>query len=253
MIDTKTGRECDELHRTIWAIADERQGVSDEWNPQKYELRDLNDIERGNRKGIYKRGLLTDKQSYSRMCDYMQKVNFCIQDLNTEMQNLNNLDRKSVVYIIALVDWISEAVRSIRELYEDKAIAGFSYEKEEELKKAKKYLCALRSFAVAHPLTTDRHSDYDMDGKMICVDIITTIPKITILPNKYYAWLDYDGYHRQEKRDSDFYLYGYSEEINNMKFAVYIGCSLIDIYHVAELYIEKLYALDKHLSKQKCR
>ena len=217
------------------------------------ELNNLNNIRRLEKRGIYKRVLLHSKEDYSKMCDYMQKINYCIQDLNSELPNKADLNNKSIVYIITLVTWISEAMYGMRQLYRKDIIKGFSYEKEEELKKGYEYIRALRSFVVAHPLTTTDHSNYGMDGSLICVDIRTSIPTVLFWDDKYFSYLDHDGYHKGKKIDSDFYLYGYSKEIENMEFAVYIGCSMSDIYHVAELYIDKLYALDKYLSKQKGR
>lgn len=217
------------------------------------ELNNLNEIRRLEKRGIYKRCLLKSKEDYSKMCDYMQKINYCIQDLNSELPDMAELSNKSIVYIITLVTWISEAMYGMRQLYRKDIIKGFSYEKEEELKKGYEYIRALRSFVVAHPLTTTDHSNYGMDGSLICVDIRTSIPTVLFWDDKYFSYLDHDGYHKGKKIDSDFYLYGYSKEIENMEFAVYIGCSMSDIYHVAELYIDKLYALDKYLSKQKGR
>ena len=50
---------------------------------------------------------------------------------------------------------------------------------------------------------------------------------------------------------SDFYLYAYSRRIEHKVTSVYIGCKIQDIYNVAELYIDKLYALDKYLVSKK--
>ena len=38
MIDTKKEQERDELHRTIWAIADEQRGAVDDWDFKNYVL-----------------------------------------------------------------------------------------------------------------------------------------------------------------------------------------------------------------------
>lgn len=217
------------------------------------ELNNLNEIRRLEKRGIYKRCLLKSKEDYSKMCDYMQKINYCIQDLNSELPNIAELSNKSIIYIITLVTWISEAMYGIRQLYRNDILEGFSYEKEDELKKGYEYIRALRSFVVAHPLTTTDHSAYGMDGSLICVDIRFSLPTSPFLDEKYFSYLDYEGYHKGKKLDFDFYLYGYSKEIVNMEFSVYIGCSMSDIYHVAELYIDKLYALDKYLAKQKGR
>lgn len=217
------------------------------------ELNNLNSIRRIEKRGIYKRSLLKNNQEYSKMCDYMQKFNYCIQDLNSELLDASNLDNKSIVYIITLVTWISEAMYGIRQSYHDDIIKGFKYQKEDELKKGYNYLRALRAFVVAHPLTTTDHAFFGMDGNLICVDIRLSSPHLELVQDKFFGYLDYNGYHKGKRTDTDFYLYGYSKEIKNMKYSVYIGCSISDIYHVAELYIEKLYALDKYLSKQKGR
>ena len=218
------------------------------------ELNNLNKIRRLEKRGIYKRCLLKNKEDYSKMCDYMQKINYCIQDLNSELHDISKLSNKSIVYIITLVTWISEAMYSIRQLYRKEIIDGFEYEKEAELKQGYEYLRALRSFVVAHPLTTKEHGNYGMDGSLICVDIrLSTEFHSLLTEDRFWGYLDYNGYHKGKKLDADFYLYGYSKEIENMEFSVYIGCSMSDIYHVAELYIDKLYALDKYLAKQKGR
>lgn len=215
------------------------------------ELKNLNEIRRVEKRGIYKRSLLKSPKDYSKMCDYMQKINYCIQDLNAELHDIDSLNNKSIVYIITLTTWISEAMYGVRQLYQKSIINGFTYSREDELKKGYEYLRALRSFVVAHPLTTTDHSTYGMDGKLICVDIRLSTPHLSLLDDKYFSYLDYDGYHKGKQLDADFYLYGYSKEIENMTYSVYIGCSMSDIYHVAELYIDKLYTLDKYLSKQK--
>ena len=217
------------------------------------ELNNLNSIGRTKKRGIYKRCLLKVQHDYSKMCDYMQKINYCIQDLNSELLEISNLNDKSIVYIITLVTWISEAMHNIQQLYPNDIIKGFIFDKEDELKKGFTYLRALRAFVVAHPLTTTEHPFYGMDGKLICIDIRVSTPYLALVQDKYFFYLDYDGYHKGKHTNSDFYLYGYSKEIENMKYAIYIGCSMSDVYHIAELYIEKLYALDKYLSKQKGR
>ena len=48
------------------------------------ELKNLNEIG----KGIDKQWVWGNKDSYYRSCDYLQKINYCIQDLNREFHNL---------------------------------------------------------------------------------------------------------------------------------------------------------------------
>lgn len=215
------------------------------------ELHDLNEIGRVERRGIYKHYVYKSNMHHFQACDYMQKINYCIQDLNNEIPTLYDLSNKNVVYIITLVTWISEAVNALLELYKEPYLENFCYSFENELKKADKYLKAIRSFVVAHPLKTDRHSKYGMNGKLICVDIKAPGRYLSLIPEKDIWHLDYDALHESTKKEADFYLYAFSTKIEKKDISVHIGCCFKDIYHIAELYIEKLYALDKHLKKQK--
>ena len=86
------------------------------------ELKNLNEIRRVEKRGIYKRSLLKSPKDYSKMCDYMQKINYCIQDLNAELHDIDSLNNKSIVYIITLTTWISEAMYGVRQLYQKSII-----------------------------------------------------------------------------------------------------------------------------------
>ena len=64
--------------------------------------------------------------------------------------------------------------------------------------------------------------------------------------------LDFDGLKGEAKeKEADFVLYVYSQKTDGMQFFKYIGVDFQDLYHVAELQIEKLYDLDKYLGKLK--
>jgi hypothetical protein len=217
------------------------------------ELRDLNDIQRVTRRGIYKVRLVRSNPDYLKICDYMQKINYCIQDLNSERENLQHPTVKSIVYATVLVDWLHEAVEAIEVLYPKGIIDGFSYEKADELQKAKKYLVAIRSFMVAHPLSTNRHQNYGFDGDLICIDIRMPNDTLSLVPEKAFYVLNHDGQSSGKSDIIDFYLYAYSRKVAHKVSSVYIGCQLLDIYRVAELYIDKLYALDRYLITQKSR
>lgn len=216
-------------------------------------IKDLNDICLHEKSGIYKKWVLKTKSDFHKLCSYLQQINFSIQDLNAEIDELQNLQRKSIVYAIILVVWIKEAFDKIIRLYREDVISNFTYLNDSEISKVDKYISALRSFVVAHPLSTDRHKDFGFDGNYICVDMRT--PE----QNKRFGFakknntyrLDYNGLHENEEEPSDFYLYVYSNESDGMHFSKYIGCKILDIYHVAELYIDKLYVLNRYLSKQK--
>ena len=211
-------------------------------------IRNLNNLNRG----TCKQWIWRKKENYSKSCDYLQKINYCIQDLNCEIEDLKNPSMKEVVFIIVLIDWIKEAVDELPKLLIKGLDKDFIYSKQSEIDVANKYFKAIRSFVVAHPLSTDRHQDFGFDGDKICVDIrcdLSTISKVITRIEDWYL-LNFDGLIPNNKNDSsDFVLMIYSEQKDNMQFFKYIGASFSDLYHVAELQIEKLYALDKYLGK----
>src|SRR5699024_12809318 len=128
-------------------------------------LKNLNDL----RNGLYKRWIWRDMESYWRGMDCLQKINYSIQDLNHELDSLSDRPMKEVVFVISLVDWIRDAYNSDYKLLKPDIVASFTYQKEEYFQKAKNYLSAIRSFVVAHPLSTNRHAEYGFDADMICV------------------------------------------------------------------------------------
>lgn len=217
------------------------------------ELRNLNDIQRVTKRGIYKIRLARSGAEYLKVCDYMQKINYCIQDLNSERENLQAPTMKTIVYVTVLTDWIHEAVEAIETMYCDGVLDGFYYEKADELRNAKKYLLAFRSFMVAHPLSTNRHQNYGFDGNLICIDIRMPDRALSLVPEGSFFILDHNGQFAGKSDTTDFYLYAYSRKVAHKVSPVYIGCALADVYRVAELYIDKLYALDRYLIAQKSR
>ena len=212
------------------------------------ELRNLNDLDRG----IHKQWIWGTKDNYFRSCDYLQKINYSIQDLNAEIKNLSTPSMKDVIFVIALIDWICEAVKSIQEILRQDVLSGFIHKDDEEVKKAEKYFKAIRSFVVAHPLNTSRHKDYGLDGDLICVDVRRKISPIVSTYSKNTDWffLGINGFQEDAKNVSaDFVLCGYSQKTDKMQYSKFIGANFSDLYYVAKLQIEKLYALGKYLGK----
>lgn len=212
------------------------------------ELRNLNDLDRG----IHKQWIWGTKDNYFRSCDYLQKINYSIQDLNAEIKNLSTPSMKDVIFVIALIDWICEAVKSIQEILRQDVLSGFIHKDDEEVKKAEKYFKAIRSFVVAHPLNTSRHKDYGLDGDLICVDVSSKISPIisTYSSNADWFFLGINGFQENAKNVSaDFVLCGYSQKTDKMQYSKFIGANFSDLYYVANLQVEKLYALDKYLGK----
>ncbi len=211
------------------------------------KIRNLNAL----KGGLQKRWSLKDKNEYYKVCDCLQKINFCIQDLNYEIEHNEKFRMKEIVFIIIQTVWIQEALDCMIKLYNKKVVEGFSYENDDKVTKSAKYLKAIRSFVVAHPLMTNRHNLFGFDGNFICVDIRIWGTTFSLIGDEDFYHLDIEGIHKQRCETDSFYLYTYSQKDDGMKFFRYIGCALEDIINAASLYVDKLYAFDKYLYKQK--
>ncbi len=218
-------------------------------------LNNLNNLKRGSIRGVYKQWIYTSPLEYHKACDYLQKINFSIQDLNGEIECLNTITAKEIVYTISLVDWIIEAYRAIEKAVVVEIIKNFSYSKQSELEQATDFLKALRSYIVAHPLSTNRHKKFGFDGNFICIDIYSgkeATFKLLLGHKEYFYHLDYDGLKEKTYDESDnFFMCSYPQNDNGIKPLKRIGSKVELIYRVAELYIEALYEMDKYLSKRK--
>lgn len=220
----------------------------------KNELEKIRKLRRTGNLGIYKKWVLKSNHDYDKVCEYLQKISFCIQDLDEEISSNKELLIKNIVYIITLTTWIQEAFKGLIKLYREDIINEFHYSKSDELSKAEEYLKAIRSFVLAHPLSTNRHKEFGFDGKFVCMDIHIRINSLIapFVPDDHLYHVNFDGIFKNEKNYSnDFVLYCYLNSATTVDYLYYIGCSMSDIYRASELYIDKLYLLDRYLSKQK--
>lgn len=213
------------------------------------DLKNLNLMCTNKKSGIFKQWIYS-KDNFIRICDYMQKINYSIQDLNNEIPELAIFDRKNVVFIICLVDWIKEAVQCIFSAIHKPVIDCFAFTKQDELEKARKYFEAIRSFVVAHPLNTSRHKGMGFDGDFICIDIRNYENILLAYRKDFNYTLNFDGITNTQMGKADFYLFCYSQKLDTSKYFRTIGCNYSDIYNVARLYIDYLYELNCYLGKQ---
>ena len=211
------------------------------------EIKNLNDLN----KGIHKQWIYGSKENYFIVCDYLQKINYSIQDINCELKN-EQFKMKEIVYIIVLVDWIKSSFKKIKSLVIQDVIKKYKFSNEDRLKQAKDYFEAIRSYAVAHPLETTRHSNYGFDGDFICVDIRSKDIIQPFYSEKYCFSLDFNGLKKEIKNPKhEYYFYSYSSSMDSNKFFKLISFDIKDILNVARLYINALYELDVYLSKVK--
>ena len=207
---------------------------------------------RGLTRGIDKQWIWGSRDKYYRSCDYLQKIDFSVQDLNREIENLYKPTMKEVIYVIVLVDWVCEAVDAIHKLLRKEVTDFLEISSNEEIKKSIRYFKAIRSFVVAHPLNTNRHIEFGMDGDLICVDIKNKTSKLVESSRTSRDWflLNFEGLH-ENARDvsSDFVLYVYSQKMDGMQYFKYVRANFSDLYEVVKLQIDRLYTLNSKLEK----
>lgn len=210
-------------------------------------------VSQGNKVGIHKRWIYENEASYQIVCDYLQKIRFSVEDIN-KVFNSFEYDNRTITFLVTAVDWVIESSRWISESINKKVMVNFCFSKKDEYKISYNYFKAIRSFLVAHPLNTENHKKFSLDGTYICMDVRKTNDLVPILLGNHeecFKYIDYDGMHSGKSKRSDFFLSCYSEKFYENKFTLYIGICLEDIIKTAMLAIEKVYELDKYLSKLK--
>ena len=145
---------------------------------------------------------------------------------------------------------INEATKLIPSCYSDCILKDFIFSKHDELTLHREYFSALRSFVLAHPLGTNRHERYGLDGNYICVDIR---PKQRIIDicNEGFHHLAIDRLKDVDRiQEYDVVLLVYSKK-DGAEYFQHIGFDMTDVRNTAALCIDYLYELDRHISKLK--
>ena len=217
------------------------------------ELRTTDNLGEGSRRGLQKQWPLKNEIEDSLHWDYIQKVNYSVQDFNDCIARKSELTRMDVVYAITLVDWIDDAVERICSCYKETAVRAFKYEREEELSNLRNYFRGVRSFVNAHPLGTDRHEALGLDGTYVCIDIRREISAMyahadkQCKPKNILFRLTPKGLESvADLHESDVILYTYLKH-DSAKLFRYIGLNLDDVRNFAALCIDKLYEFDRYL------
>lgn len=207
--------------------------------------------------GIDKQWIYSSKFDYSLVCDYLQKINYSIQDLNYEYENIKEAKAKEIIYIIVLSDWIKKSIREIKLSALKKCNFDYQSPNCEELENIRGYIESLRSYVVAHPLNTNKHSKYGLNGDFICVDIRMYNNK----PKWVLAYRNEDSFHiglngiepLKVEGDNVCYLFSYSNSKDEYKYVHWVSFDIEDIYNSVNKLINELYCLNSYLRKKKKR
>lgn len=215
-------------------------------NSQKIEM-----LEHPSTEGFESKHFFQDGKSHEFVMDLVQKICYTVTDLNNEISKLDCPTPKTIIYVITLVDWIIHAVKLLTKAIPSDIIKDFTYDKEFYVKQAKEYISAIRSFAVAHPLETNRHKKYGFDGTTICVDIKPNRDLLWMMPDERRFYIALDGKHPySDKIGCDYCFYIYSED-DGYKSFYSMECSFFDLYTAAQLFLDKISAIDQYLFKQR--
>lgn len=136
-------------------------------------LGDLDGIGRG----VDKRWIYKDCLSRELAHDYLQKINYSMQDINCLLGTNEQIKKRTdAISIIVMIDWIVDAVWQYKSCLLPNLLDDFCFSKQETLCKSHSFMKGIRSFVIAHPLTTDKHEQFGFDGDIICIDLRTQEP-----------------------------------------------------------------------------
>ena len=211
-------------------------------------LKDIQGLCAINRVGAIKKGIYANRKDYDMVQNFLQKIAFCISDLNEERDNERSEFPQNLLYKLALATWIVESFYLVkRAVVKNEAIKDYQYEKQEELEEAHAYLCALRSFVLAHPMNTNKHKKYYFDGAIVCIDLYeSTADILALLPEQEFQHMDFCGIKERKENEDDYYMGAYLFK-NDSYHRIQIGSKTEYIYEVVRRYVEALYDLDRKL------
>lgn len=215
-------------------------------------LRDTHELGKGPRCGIWKHWPLESEASYQLHGDYIQKVCYAVQDFNSSVAGKESLTRETVVFMVALVDWIYDGIKKILSCYKASITSEFAYYKQKEMTEMEGFFRATRSFISAHPLGTNRHKNYGLDGSFICIDIQNKSRILPLLHSDLYELAPNGLTEVKNLGACDIILLAYSKSSEEVRHC-HIGIKLEYISYFASLCIDKLYEFDKFLGGLKQR
>lgn len=203
--------------------------------------------------GIWKKWPWKDPDHYELMSDLILKANYSIQDFNSTIKDGFSPNIKDTVFLVALATWIKDAYWQINYACLKEVIrAKFEFSRLNELTEARNYLEAVRSIVIAHPLNSTRHEEYGFgpEGR-ICIDVRRK-SLLDSYPGRVIYRITPKGFEETDSvEDNEIALMtcrSTQAEIGKLHFE---KCCLdmCDIRNSAQVYIDALYELDRHLGR----
>ena len=189
--------------------------------------------------------------------DYLEKARNVLQDFEPLRKQLST--REQIAYAIILMAWMCEAVDRYQHTLLPAIYNQFSYSQEELWKSAQEYQRAIRSFIVAHPLSTNRHGKFSFDGDTICIDIMPPDyqnsaifrSRCNMRHSEVIKHISWDGIASIPPHKDDFLVMYYSATIDKSQYHHFLSFNAQDIAKVIDLCVDRLSEIDRYLSKLK--
>ena len=203
--------------------------------------------------GIWKKWPWKDPDHYELMSDLILKANYSIQDFNSTIKDGFSSNIKDTVFLVALATWNKDAYWQINYACLKEVIrAKFEFSRQNEFTEARNYLEAVRSIVIAHPLNSTRHEEYGFgpEGR-ICIDVRRK-SLLDSYPGRAIYRITPKGFEETDSvEDNEIALMtcrSTQAEIGKLHFE---KCCLdmCDIRNSAQVYIDALYELDRHLGR----
>lgn len=203
--------------------------------------------------GIWKKWPWKDPDHYELMSDLILKANYSVQDFNSTIKDGFSPNIKDTVFLVALATWIKDAYWQINYACLKEVIrAKFEFSRQNEFTEARNYLEAVRSIVIAHPLNSTRHEEYGFgpEGR-ICIDVRRK-SLLDSYPGRAIYRITPKGFEETDSvEDNEIALMtcrSTQAEIGKLHFE---KCCLdmCDIRNSAQVYIDALYELDRHLGR----
>lgn len=195
--------------------------------------------------------------------NYLEKLKYICTDFDKIYnKDIKNITMQDVICAIIYMDWTIEAVDMIEK--ELSYVLSTTFIASNKYDKLKDYSNALRSFIIAHPLETNRHSKYGLDGSFICIDIQPQANNF-IIGHGLYKYFSLSGLQNRPNKNKRYvYIKCYSaNKINenrknhtisfvNIAYSnkvYWFGIALEDIYEVISYCIKRLDYFNRTIKK----
>lgn len=203
--------------------------------------------------GIRKKWPWKDPDHYELMSDLILKANYSIQDFNDAIKDGFTPNIKDTVFLVALATWIKDAYWQINyTCLNEKIRTKFEFSRQNELTEARNYLEAVRSIVIAHPLNSTRHEGYGFgpEGR-ICIDVRRK-SFLDSYPGAVIYRITPKGFEKTDSvEDNEIALMTCRRTQTEKGKLHFERCCLdmCDIRNSAQVYIDALYELDRHLGR----